>query len=515
MKLLDYTRRIFKLNKSVDAWRTLVEKSNNSKLIKIINLCTYDEMKYIGHFAVMYNKYNFLKYWLNSYKLMKPNIEDIIYIIRPLHLYRIKRIKSKCSKLLHVILKSKVMKDIYFEILNWEEINDEGYTENFEELEDIPKLRVMLIDICTGLPNGASLLFNEWSIYDYNIKKVWGVKLNFGYQVIVKKISNEKINYIFDMYYDTYEKIYETDDDIYPVHRICRYGNLNDFKIAINLCDLWVNSSVFICILLNKNLKVFDYFIDLINMHNNIIDNFPYLIKKKIWDNIWISKFIKIEPINNINIPEPRYKLLLLNKYFPTIFTNKNIHNWFHINSLIYVPMELSYTSYNCFVDGLDDYKINNHKKKNEVIEYFNVLNKNSNVVSRIHMKSFHSSLINEKWYPYTYLHYNVKYYEIKAGDITIIYIDDVDINGKLDERINKIGYYHPYWNGPYSLDDKKETLDLSNCINNAKSKGEKFIWWVNSTYSLKDLNDLWDYGGIWKICIDKGITYFYDLDKY
>ena len=463
------TRRNYKLVKTREPWRVLIEMLSDNEILDLLERdISKEEIENIGYYIIAKNRYNILKRWWNNDKLIRPDIDSFTKILISLQLFRLRIIKEDPLPILLTIIKSKFLRDIYEKLLNYQ---DEEY--NFaipNILNDEEKLRVLLIEIYTSIPNGAHFLYNEWKRYNYNFQKIWNIKIQYRHKIYDTNFDPLEVEY------DSYCTKYAYN----PVLQICRYGNVKDLKIALKL-NQWSGPYPFlekdkkICInpltllSINKNFQTFRYFMELIWIIRKICNKFRCkIIRSIIWKNTWLYKFL-----NEISI----------DKVFEVLSSHKINNLKRRVYSLIWLIPEY------CDIRIIAKYF--NFRHNLNIYHYYTPLQEPIDATPEhlLYIEK-HKPLISPKIDGLYYSDYINKINIIPKINYEIqiqahkIYIDNLSL------YINELGKFHPYWKGPYknqSMENQDFQLFLDKMKNNNEKNINYSLWWPQSVYCMTD----------------------------
>ncbi len=487
--LLKFTRRNVELTDSISSWRTLVEETDDVGLIEVIKHCTAFERTTVAYYAIALYRCQFLKWWWNHEVVPQiTTAEEWLNVIIALQLYRLRTIKKNSTPLLLTIFKATTLRKLYPEILCWEQLHSwvappNGFAFEYESLEGLDpeiKLRLLLVEFATAIPNGTNLLYSEWTKYTYDRYLVWNFPIGYRHH-----------SYEPDEFYVHYNDTTHL-PSYTPLLQICRYGNDKDLKIIFHHLEWWDYKDFpapfregeiivpMVMIILNHNYKAFRYFMELSYTIYAVCNRVPDLCGSIIWEHCWLQKHVdKYAIISSLRILSKaptktwRKRINMIQWLFPNECTAQTMTEAMSIRSLSSVnPKFVHCTFYH--------YTLTRpvHPNPEDVLWLETQQPLVSPKADGVYFNGFFPNG----------LHPSTPFCQLQAEKINldglIIYIVfDYEVYGQWDARMIILGQYHDHWYGPYATLGE-ENRDLAKFLAVARAAGHKMVWWPKGIYS-------------------------------
>jgi hypothetical protein len=481
----------------------LVYTNNDEKLIEHVKNTDKDNYAILGYYAVYYNRYNFLKFFLEQE--LTPTV--MYHIITGLFIYRIKKKHEPAViKMMLLILKCKYMRSLYPKILYIKDNieNSNTYSKLIDKDSPIElKLRFVLLDMYCSINNGFEMLYSEIKKYNYS-NSIWCFKVNFSFILI-----NEHVCKLIPV------------SNEYPsvIAKSLEYGSKKDIKICIKLNEYLIPEKQTIhpnykyllsatnkfdlnnlkpvlsnFIIKNKSEQVFDYYVYFLKILTQIGVELPTelytIIRKDILD-MFINKSLLLDYIKLGKYRQAKILWEIVPEYFIKIYYDHMLIN--------YIPDCIEFTYYNFspnFISGRY-FNIDKNFNWNSILDKAPVLQ-----ISANQDKEFNDI---RGIYPYTYYNLSVKAKEIIFLDKKIYMVHDVLLDDRFKNRMTKLCKLHGYC----KLEYNKLNDEVDDIIDFAIKSNTNSIWWPLHVYNLDSIcleNVNYDIN----IFTNDGITYIY-----
>ena len=483
--LLQLTRHSADLTDSPQPWRALVEDTADHILLKVVRECSEEELSLLGYYGVALGRHQFLKWWWNRKALpqfQKP--QTWINAIIGLQLYRLHIVKTDPLQLLLTIFKSAALRLLYPQMLAWE--TDHKVPQGFDysaldDIEPLLRLRLLLVELASAIPNGTILLFAEWKKYQYPTDIVWNMQIPYRHsQETFEPEKDLSIKYNSS----------HTTDSYTPLLQMCRYGNIKDFRVALRNPEWWSietnpiqpDSTIvypLVAIVLNKNSKVFRCFMETIWSAKRACQSFSDEIAEQLWGNCYFSQFVKSKPVYQAlrtlaskTVRDWRYRVKMLH-WLCEECTEKKLTNCFDKQTIQNLNPRYNYCTYYHFVNTRPV-----HPKPEEVLW----LETQQPLISPKADGVYYKGCL-PLCHPVLYQRPTVQAECIDLDCCKLYMVFDVYQRGRWDQRVESFAVEHPYWHGPYATLGE-ENADLQKFLDLAKVQSWETIWWPKGVYS-------------------------------
>lgn len=403
----------------------LVKKASDDKLLQHIKTLDENELAVIASYSIKYYRYRFLGQWLNNLVLPQiTNVHSWISIIETLDLYRTRTIKHNPIPLLLALFRSKTVHKMYPIILKNE------------------NLRKELIKMAVSIPGGTFLLYREWKKYDYPID-IWNCLFTLN--------GNMNLKHTFE--------------------QICRYGNVKDIRIALKHPEWWGDTKPLSYIMVNYNINVFRYFMELVWTISKLKEIHPKIFKYSFISD-WLTEHECFCALHDISYSKSHNK-----KYIYMIKMLRWLCDKCPILQIGLHARDRELLKDNVFHRYIK-YQQPQYPKPEQILW---IETQQPFLSPKVQGKG-RSTITN--WRPLSYHYQELRAVQVLIDNIYVRLVYDYNVPGLWNARINTLGAKHPYWKGPYSNLDT-EDKDLLLFINTAKKNGWNKVWWPKGVYQV------------------------------
>lgn len=411
-------------------WHTLVEESSDSVLLAIVNRCWKSELEFIAYYAIVENRHRFLQSWWSSPQYPQITSEsDITNVILALHTLR---------KLTNPV-------PILLTVIKWRALRA-LYTSHLSRNSNLIRL---LVYLCSHLSNGASLLFQEWKRYEYDIPTVWNGQLFIKLSVQ----PEDKTVYI-----NNSTHVYAS----HAIDHICQYGSPKDLKLMFRYPDWWVPHHL-VDISSNYNDSTFKYLIEYLWCVKKVCEHFqPINVDQSIWRAVWIvqlfDEMLMSEMLDALREHRSwRRRVRQLNWALPELCTARQVTHVFGLDHVFTrFDRRFMYTRYLYF---------NAQSPKHYTVEDLLSIEKHTPIlVPDIVGRTWNNSL-PDNVFPQLYIFPRMISKIVKIKNKIIYVVMDVDFQGNWYERLTHLRKLHRYSDSTF-----EQFIE---------STSERRLWWV------------------------------------
>lgn len=429
-------------NKSL--WRTLVQESSDGTLLSLLEKCWETELEYIAYYAVIENRHEFLRLWWQSSG--KPQIKsesDITNVVLGLNMVRN---FANPVPILLTIIKWSALRALYPGHL----ILGRGAGSTL--------MRVLMY-LCSRIPNGTSLLVQEWKSHHYD-HSIWNTPL-FIKLSVNKEDDTVYINHSTHVY------------AVHIIDHVCRFGSPKDLKFALRNTDWWVAHHL-VDLASNRNDSTFKYFIEYLWTIKKVCEQFSSLnLDKKIWGFMWINEVLDAMVVSEMldvfhDLRSWRRRIRALNWVLPELCTPKSVTNSFGLSRIFNQFdrrfMFMRYTHFSA------QFPVHYTAEQLIAIEKYRPILV-PNIVGKTVKKPLPDNL-----FPQLYQFPQTIWKLVEIGDKKVHVVIDVDFPGNWVQRLEKMRQLHRF-----------ASVDFQTFLQSTK---ERNVWWVAPTLSKLTTSD-------------------------